>query len=170
MRLYFLRHGLAANREDWPAEEDFARPLTARGRDQLEHTAEILAALDLRLDVILTSPLIRALQTAEIVAKRLDMLDRLVQDRRLSPGFDAGQLPAILPAHPGAANLMLVGHEPDFSQIISALIGGGCVVCKKGGLARVDVPPVGAWPPGTRLAGELVWLIPPSVLALSSGE
>jgi phosphohistidine phosphatase len=155
MRLYFLRHGLAADREDWPAEEDFARPLTARGQDQLKRTAETLAALDLRLDVILTSPLTRALQTAEIVAKRLDMLDRLVPDQRLSPGFEVGQL---------SANLMLVGHEPDFSQTISALIGGGTIVCKKGGLARVDVPS------GTQLAGELVWLIPPSVLVLSSGE
>jgi phosphohistidine phosphatase len=164
MRLYFLRHGLAADREDWPAEEDFARPLTARGQDQLKRTAETLAALDLRLDVILTSPLTRALQTAEIVAKRLDMLDRLVPDQRLSPGFEVGQLSAILQAHPGAANLMLVGHEPDFSQTISALIGGGTIVCKKGGLARVDVPS------GTQLAGELVWLIPPSVLVLSSGE
>jgi phosphohistidine phosphatase len=81
-------------------------------------------------------------------------------DRRLGPGFDIEQLAAILRDHASARALMLVGHEPSFSETISALIGGGRVVCKKGGLACVDLPDV------SNLSGELLWLIPPRLLAV----
>jgi len=65
----------------------------------------------------------------------------------------------ILQAYPEAKALMLVGHEPDFSQLIGELIGGGRVTCKKGSLACVELN-------NTSLQGELVWLVPPSVLVL----
>jgi phosphohistidine phosphatase len=123
-------------------------------------TADTIAELDLSIDLIVTSPLARAYQTAEIVADRLAMLDRLITDPRLAPGFGPHHLAEMLPAHPGLGGLMLVGHEPDFSDTISTMIGGGHVVCKKGGLARVDVPD-GGW-----LEGDLVWLIPPKALIL----
>ena len=84
---------------------------------------------------------------------------RLVTDGRLAPGFGAKHLAAIMAEHRGARGLMLVGHEPDFSTVISACIGGGRIECKKGGLARVDIEDP------TTLAGLLVWLLPPRVLA-----
>ena len=158
MKVYFLRHGLA-DRSAWHGP-DFERPLTERGVARMVREAETMAELNLELDLILTSPLRRAYQTAEIVAERLDLLDRLVTDERLAPGFNADDLAEILQAHPDIAGLMLVGHEPDFSETIGDLIGGGEVVCKKGSLARVDVYDI------VSPRGALVWLIPPKVLAL----
>jgi phosphohistidine phosphatase len=155
-RLYFLRHGLA-DRSEWSGD-DFSRPLTARGKQEMRRIAETIASLQLNLELILSSPLARAYQTAEIVAEVLGLQDRLVSDDRLAPGFGLDALRAILAERPTLTTLMLVGHEPDFSDTISALIGGGRIVCKKGGLARVDLPDGGG------LEGELVWLAPPALL------
>jgi phosphohistidine phosphatase len=156
MKIYFLRHGLAGARSEWK-HDDAARPLTEEGIDKMKRIAATLAALDLGLGVILTSPLVRARQTAEIVAQKLNL--KLIEDARLAPGFNVEQLRAILLDHPGVDALMVVGHEPDFSETISALIGGGRIVCKKGGLALVELPNAHS------RKGELVWLIPPKVLA-----
>jgi phosphohistidine phosphatase len=109
-------------------------------------------------DVILSSPLVRAQQTAEIVATGLDLRDRLVMDPRLGPGFDPRQLKALLAAHRDASTLLLVGHEPDFSETISRLIGGGRLDVKKGGLALVELEDRAS------LAGRLLWLLPPRML------
>jgi phosphohistidine phosphatase len=156
MILYFLRHG-RADRSEW-AGNDFERPLTKKGKLLMAQTADTIAELNFGLDLILTSPLLRALQTAEIVAKNLQMEGRMVVDARLGPGFDTDVLADMLLEHPDAANVMLVGHEPDFSLTIGALIGGARVVMKKGGLARIDIMS------SATLAGELAWLIPPKAL------
>jgi phosphohistidine phosphatase len=158
MKLYFLRHGLA-DRSAWMGT-DFERPLTEEGKERMMHEADCIRQLDLGLDAILSSPLVRAYQTAEIVADRMNMLDLLVVDEQLEPGFGPSDLAQILEGYPQADELMLVGHEPDFSETISFLIGGGSIVCKKGSLARVDLIDAGP------LAGELVWLIPPKALRL----
>ncbi|MBS1252040.1 MAG: hypothetical protein MAG451_01076 [Anaerolineales bacterium] len=158
MRLYFLRHGLA-DRSAWHGA-DFERPLTYKGKVRMGREAETIGELNLKLDAIITSPLTRAFQTAQIVAEHLGMLDDLVEDARLAPGFDVSDLAEILEDHLDDARLMLVGHEPDFSETLSDLIGGGEIVCKKASLARVDLYG------GPSLRGELVWLIPPKVLAL----
>ncbi len=158
MEILFLRHGIAEERETWKGD-DRARPLTARGRRAMERTAVRLAGLGVAPELIVTSPLVRARQTAEIAAAGLGMDDRVVEDGRLAPGFDAGGLRDLLEDRPVTAAVMLVGHEPDFSEIIAELIGGGRVVCKKGGLARVDVAEL------SFAGGELVWLLPPKDLA-----
>jgi phosphohistidine phosphatase len=126
---------------------------------QMAREAKTIARLKLEVDLILTSPLARAHQTADIVAGALGMRDCLVADRRLAPGFGVGALLEMVREHPGLSAIIVVGHEPDFSETISALIGGGRVVCKKGSLARVDLPADGS------LNGELVWLVPPGILA-----
>ena len=158
MRLYFLRHGLAADRETWTGD-DFDRPLTDQGKERMAREAATLVKMSLDLDVILTSPLVRAYQTAEIVAQHMNQTDQLVQDEQLSPGFGSNQLAKILKTYPEAQALMLVGHEPDFSQVIGDLIGGGRLTCKKGSLACVELT-------DRSLQGNLVWLIPASVLVL----
>lgn len=157
MKVYFLRHGLAAERGEWE-RNDADRPLTDEGIDKMNRIAATLAALDLGLGAIVTSPLVRAKQTAEIVARTLDA--RLIEDARLAPGFSAELLRAVLLDHPGAKAIMVVGHEPDFSATISALIGGGSIICKKGGLALVELQDAGS------RKGELLWLVPPRILAL----
>ena len=156
MKVFFLRHGLAGERSEWKGN-DAARPLTNEGIEKIKGIAATLAALNLGLNAIVTSPLVRARQTAEIVAQKLEV--KLIEDARLAPGFNAEQLRAILLDHPGASAVMVVGHEPDFSDTISALIGGGRIVCKKGGLALVELPDAQS------RKGELVWLVPPKVLA-----
>jgi phosphohistidine phosphatase len=159
VQIYFLRHGLA-DREAWDGE-DFARPLTPRGRKRMVREARALARIGISPDVILTSPLARARQTAEIVGDVLGVGPRLRAEDRLQPGFGVSDLVAIVHDNPGLERMMVVGHNPDFSLVVGSLIGGAEVVFKKGALARVDVlaPDVSS--------GELVWLLPPKVLVVA---
>jgi phosphohistidine phosphatase len=156
-RVYFLRHGKAMSRGVW-SDDDGLRPLTPEGEAEMRREAAALKGLGLAPDVIVTSPLVRARRTAEIVAEALGLQDRLVDDASLAHGFDARALAKVAAAHPDAAQLMVVGHEPDFSAAVSQLIGGGAVVMKKGGLARVDLPD------GSLKRGELAWLLTPPLL------
>lgn len=125
----------------------------------MEREAASLSTLDLRVERLLTSPLLRARQTAEIVARGLSIPDMPSVDQRLSPGFGVKELAGILRDHGNLRVLMLVGHEPDFSTLISACIGGGSVEVKKGSLARVDIDSPAS------LRGRLAWLVPPRLLA-----
>ncbi len=159
MKVYFLRHGLAGDPNEWEGD-DFDRPLTDEGRERMTREAKAMAKLDLEPDVIVTSPLVRAKQTAEIVADRLRLRERLVEDERLAPGFNTERLVRILQDHTDADALMVVGHEPDFSFTLGQLIGGGKIDLKKGGLACVDLPDAAS------LDAVLLWLVPPKVLTL----
>ena len=152
-----MRHGIAVDAEKWDGD-DASRPLTPDGRKAMEREAKAIANLDLKLERIITSPLKRAKETAQIVAQRLGMTERLIEDARLAGNFDAAKLAVLASDHSDAESVMLVGHEPDFSRTIVQLIGGGSVELKKGGLARVDIADVAA------PSGDLVWLIPPKVL------
>ena len=118
MRLYFLRHGPA----DWPdwKKPDDERPLTKAGRKEVHEVGELLTALRVQLDVILTSPLPRAAQTADIAAEHLKVRAR--EEKLLAPGFTAEDLKRLLRKYPQQV-LMLVGHEPDFTGVIAALTG-----------------------------------------------
>jgi phosphohistidine phosphatase len=157
MNLYFLRHGLTGQRVEWHGS-DFDRPLTEDGKERMMREAAAIKKLKPRVEVIITSPLVRAYQTAKIVAKQLNLLDRFIIEELLKPGFGPDTLPEIIRKYAEAGTLLLVGHEPDFSSVISHIIGGGRVVCKKGGLAFVDLQQP------HNLQGELVWLIPPKLL------
>jgi phosphohistidine phosphatase len=157
MELYFLRHGKAESRSEWRGHDD-DRPLTPKGEELVRREARVLRGLDLALDVIVTSPLARARRTAELVAEELGLREGLVDDDRLGSGFDVRRLEQVLATHEQAGAIMLVGHEPDFSAVVAELIGGGQIVMKKGGLARVDVTaPIAG-------GGELVWLLTPPLL------
>jgi phosphohistidine phosphatase len=157
MRLYFLRHGKAKPRAGWHGD-DGLRPLTDVGEAVMRREAVAIRLMGLTPDVILTSPLIRARRTAEIVAEELGMLDRMVEDDRLSHGFDGRMLAKIVARRAGVASIMFVGHEPEFSATVAEIIGGGRVDFKKGGLARVDVP-------GDDFGnGVLAWLLTPAQL------
>jgi phosphohistidine phosphatase len=149
MNLYFLRHGIAE--DDSPDGTDASRQLTDEGVSKLRASRLGFARLGVRVDLLLTSPLVRARQTAEIVGPMVGVAPEVAD--ALAPGCDAASLLALLDGR-GAERVMIVGHEPDFSGIIGALTGGSRVVMKKGGLARVDLLPGAA-------RGELVWLVPP---------
>lgn len=156
-RVYFLRHGKAVSRSTWRSD-DALRPLTPEGEEAMRREAAALKELGLAPDVIVTSPLVRASRTAEIVAAALRPDGEVVQDERLAHGFDVRALGKIAAAHPRADELMVVGHEPEFSAAVASLIGGGDVVMKKGGIARVDLPD------GSLKRGVLAWLLTPPLL------
>lgn len=155
LRLYFLRHGKAVARAGW-ADADGLRPLTDDGEDEVRRVAARLAALGVTPDVLVSSPLVRARRTAELAGEELGLSP--VLDDRLAPGFDGARLAGIVADLRPRDAILLVGHEPDFSAVVGGLTGGR-VVCKKGGVARVDVDDAGLG------GGRLVWLLPPSVLA-----
>jgi phosphohistidine phosphatase len=115
-----------------------------------------LRKLGLKLDVLLSSPLVRARATAEIVARELGFELRLTD--ALAPGCDTGRIFGLLGEHRAAERVMFVGHEPDFSAIVGRLTGGSRVELKKGGLARVDIEVLEDG------AGTLVWLLTPKIL------
>ena len=146
MRLYFLRHG-AADWPDWKKPDD-ERPLTKEGRRELNQVGKFLARLKVNPDLILTSPLPRAVQTAEIAAEHLHA--RVREERLLAPGFGAADVKRLVRKFPQQV-LMLVGHEPDFSTAIAGLTGGS-VKLSKAGVALVDVDSG---------KGRLRWLFPP---------
>jgi len=148
MQLYFLRHGEA----DWPGwtEPDDERPLTDFGKKEVRQVAKFLDRLNVNPDLIVSSPLPRALQTAEVAAEQLKT--KLRQDEALEPGFGISELSTLLKRHHSKV-LMLVGHEPDFSSVISALTGG-FIKMSKAGIALVDLDP-------ETEKGRLLWLFPP---------
>ncbi len=148
MLLYLLRHGEA----DWPGwdKPDEQRPLTKHGKKEIKKLAKFLGDLDVDLDEILTSPLPRAAQTADVIAKhyRLDAN----REQSLSPGFGLHDLERILESR-GDRALMIVGHEPDFTTVIFHLTSGQTKL-SKGGLALIDLDP-------GLMKGRLLWLFPP---------
>ena len=151
MQLYFLRHGQA---EFGSGVSDHDRQLTPRGVERTRTAGRVLAALDLGITHIFSSPRVRALQTAEIVAealgKEVDIRDEV------NFGFDVDGVLELTRDLPEDANVMFVGHEPSMSVVVGR-ITGGVVEMKKGGLARVDLDDRGA------PRGYLVWLIAPKV-------
>jgi phosphohistidine phosphatase len=148
MKLYFLRHAHA----DWPewSGSDDKRPLTKKGRKQARRAAKFLRKSCDQPVQILSSPLPRASQTAAIVADRLCL--ELKEEPALAKGFGVRALRTLI-ARTKGEDLIIVGHEPNFSAVIRQLTGGR-VKLAKAGVARVDLPN----PNGD---GTLVWLISP---------
>lgn len=158
MRICFFRHALAEDNTDGRLV-DAERQLTQRGITRTEQAAQFLAALGLQPDVLYSSPLVRARDTAAILGKQFGLA--VTETPLLAPGFNVNALERLVQGLAGDAEVMVVGHEPDFSGTIAALTGGGRVEMKKGGLARVDI--IATDP----LRGTLVWLLPPSIMDLT---
>jgi phosphohistidine phosphatase len=125
--IWFLRHGDAEHVEGKP---DAERDLTEKGERQAREAGRALKELGVKLDVCLTSPKVRATRTAELACEELGV--KVEEDERLAGGdFDPLELAA------GRGEVMLVGHEPDFSGAV-ALVTGSRVKMKKGGIAAID--------------------------------
>jgi phosphohistidine phosphatase len=159
MTLLLLRHAVAVPRGT-PGIPDDERPLTLTGRRRFREAARGLTRLVPRPALLLTSPLPRALATAEIAARAWGR----VKPTRETALADDGPEPllALLAAQPSGARVVLVGHEPQLSALLARLLGapdGGLLTLEKGGAALVEL--TGA-PAG---GGRLVWHLPPEVLA-----
>jgi phosphohistidine phosphatase len=150
MDLYFLRHAEAEEQDMGQSDAD--RELTGKGREQAQRAAAWLSQRKVKLDLILTSPSLRAVQTAEPVADALDV--EIEEDARLTPGsLNLRTLRAALEAVGHPTSVLLVGHEPDFSTLITHLTAEP-VEMRKSALALVQ---------GPQLAEdemELVWVVP----------
>jgi phosphohistidine phosphatase len=158
--LYLVRHGLAAERgENFP--DDSKRPLTARGIQRLKREAKALNTLDIAFDVILASPLVRARQTAEVLAAGLRNPAPIVTATSLAPGGTHNALIDELAKQSNRRKrIALVGHEPGIGELAGRLLGlRRPIEFKKGAICRIDVtalPPTGP--------GALVWFLTPRIL------
>jgi len=141
MNVYLLRHGIACDRNAKKFPNDDQRPLTQEGIERMREAAVGVAALIDQPDLILTSPLVRTAQTADVVAKSLGCEDRTETSDALRPGATTGIVRDILAARApdGVESILLVGHEPDMGEIASGLIGakGSVVEFKKGSLCAI---------------------------------
>ncbi len=157
--LFLIRHAIAEERgEVWP--DDTLRPLTAKGAAKMKRIAQRLAALNETADVVLTSPLSRAVETAEMLKAVWAPSPAVSIVDELAPGHTPAATAAALGKFKAAVRVAVVGHEPDLGAFAAWLIGARSpLMFKKGGVARIDLP---AWPP-TR-AGQLVWLVSPKLL------
>lgn len=161
MILYFLRHGHAEPARDG---DDAARRLTSEGERQLRAASAIWDRLNLRPEVVLTSPLPRARRTAELVAESTGSERPVIVVDGLAPGADWGAMARAMAQHPDARRVMFVGHEPDLSTAVASLTGASSVRLRQGGVACIEF--YGVPEPG---AGEIAWLVDPDLYTDDGG-
>ena len=157
--LYLIRHGIAAERGDaWP--DDNKRPLTDDGVKSLRKIAKGLVEIGVGFDVILTSPLVRAKLTAELIASELKPDPPVTVTDALSPGASYSSVLDELGKHARRRRIALVGHEPGMGALAARLMGSRhALEFKTGAVALIDVaalPPTGA--------GSLAWFLTPKLL------
>jgi len=161
VRLYLVRHGAA---EEKLGKNDAERSLTAEGRDDLLVVADRLRGAVEHPLRLLSSPYLRAEQTAEILRERLSIKEKIVATNALLPEADWGQLRAVLAplVAQGAANVLAVGHNPSISVMIATIVAGdedARISMAKGAAACLEVDDLHGRP-----AGELKWLLTPRAL------
>lgn len=161
MLLFLLRHGEAQSDKSIPDQD---RALTPTGIASIQRVAEVLRRLDFRLDAIYSSPLLRARQTAELAITSLARQPDVQFTEHLMVGENFQKLFDLLNAHAPSASILLVGHEPYVSQLISTLLVGNLdarVDVKKGSLTCVEV-----FSPVKPRAGTLKWTLTPEIVGL----
>jgi phosphohistidine phosphatase len=157
--LYLVRHAVAADRgSEWP--DDTKRPLTERGISRFKEVVKGLRRLDVTIDEIFTSPLLRAKQTAELLAAGLEGKPAIKILDALAPGHTSSTVMTNLNKVAKRRKVALVGHEPELGELAAYLIGAGrALPFKKGGVCRIDVGSL-----TSKRAASLVWFFPPSIL------
>ena len=164
MNLYLMRHGIAAARDDASVKHDGERPLTSKGIKRMRKAAKGMLRFAIPFDSVLTSPLLRARQTAEIVARTLGIEDRLEEISGLAPESTVEHLVFGLTRYQEREHLLLVGHEPLLSGFAGYLLGGQRAInlsleFKKGCLCRIETESLSASTPA-----KLHWLLTPKQL------
>ncbi|MBZ5672527.1 MAG: histidine phosphatase family protein [Acidobacteriia bacterium] len=160
--LYLMRHGIAGKPVGATFGQDFRRPLTAEGAEKVRKIGEGLKRLGVKPDWIVTSPLVRSLQTADLLATILSPVFPVSTSDSLRPGCSAEGFIPLLADHPKRKKVLAVGHEPDLSQLAARLIGSdaaGRFSLKKGGCCLISLSKV---PPTS--FGQLVCWVTPRIL------
>jgi phosphohistidine phosphatase len=142
MRLILVRHAIAEDRAEWAerSKDDGLRPLTADGRDKMRRAARGLTALEPKVALLATSPLVRARETAEVLARAWGGLE-LVESPLLAPGASPESLSAWLGRQRNASTTAVVGHEPDLGEVAGYWLNGSdrsFLAFKKGGAALIE--------------------------------
>jgi phosphohistidine phosphatase len=156
MELYLLRHAHAGDPARWDGPDD-ARPLSEKGERQADRLGRYLSSIGFAPDAIITSPKVRSARTAELVALQLAV--PVGVDDRLGGGLTLESLEALLSDAGDPSKAILVGHDPDFSELVALLIGALRIPMRKGALARIDVDL-----PLRPAGGILRWLVPPDLV------
>jgi phosphohistidine phosphatase len=163
MELYVLRHAIAVERGAPEIRRDSERPLSSAGRKRMQRIARGMRALKMRPELILSSPYLRARQTAELVAREFEAESILELSPLLEPGGDPEELMSLLGGEYGSiGSVVLVGHEPSLSELISMLLSGDermAVTMKKGGLCKLTLEN-----PRYGRCATLEWLLTPRQL------
>lgn len=159
LELYLIRHGVAAERgDDYP--DDSKRPLTGGGISRLRKEAKALDAMEIGFDHIITSPLVRTRQTADVFAEALKSKPSISQSDALAPAGTPAAVIQELARHAKKGRVALIGHEPNLGELAARLIGARSPLeFKKGGICRIDfdvLPPKGI--------GQLRWFVTPRML------
>jgi phosphohistidine phosphatase len=160
--LYIMRHGIAVARGSAGITNDVKRPLTPVGKQKMRGIAEGLNQIGFQVDWIVTSPLVRAVETAEIIAESLDSRIPLDFCDALRPGESAEALISFLAKHPDRKRTLVVGHEPNLSETAARLVGAGRHAnfgFKKGGCCLITF---NEFPP--KSPGRLLWWLTPRLL------
>jgi phosphohistidine phosphatase len=143
MELYILRHGIAETAPNPPSGGDSKRRLTAEGADKMRRAARGMMALELTFDLIISSPYPRAKETAEIVADVIREGKRVEVSALLEPGKNSKDfIEELKRKHGDKKQVLIVGHEPGLSRLISVLISGDVqtsIEVKKGALCKLTV-------------------------------
>lgn len=141
MELYVLRHSMAVEHGKLPRDSD--RPLTEAGRERLMRTTQAWDAVGVSAELIITSPHVRAHQSATIAGEALGIADRVHPERALAPGASPAAVVRTLDEYQSRADrIMLVGHEPDLGRLVSTLVCGNDEAgfrIKKAGLMRLSI-------------------------------
>lgn len=168
MKIYLMRHASAVERLGGAIVSDSQRPLTEEGKEEARLVANALKKLNVKPTFIVSSPLVRTRQTAEIVKEVLGIEGELKIADGLAPGGRASEVFKNLKKLPPFEDIFLVGHEPDIGRISADLMLAGPEVMlpfKKAAVIRVDVqdlPP--SWP------GTLKWFLNPKIAAMMCGQ
>lgn len=159
VRLYLVRHAIAFERDDrWP--DDTKRPLTHKGTARMREVVDGLLEMNVELDLVLTSPLVRAKQTADVILAGFSDPPALTVTDSLSPGGLPAAVADVLSRHTKLKNIALVGHEPSLGELGAFLTGAKMPLpFKKGGVACIEMPTLPVVGPG-----QLVWLATPKML------
>lgn len=159
---YIMRHGIAVTRGSAGFSDDAKRPLTPQGKQRMRQISEGLKRVGFDVDWIVSSPLVRAVETAEIVAETLGSNLPLEFCEALRPGGSAEALIAFLAKRPERKRVLVVGHEPDLGEMAARLVGAGRhanLSFKKGGCCLITFD---AFPP--KSPGRLLWWLTPRLM------
>lgn len=157
MDIYFLRHANAGEPKANP-EKDEKRPVDKLGIEQSHDVGRALAAMDVTVDTIISSPLRRATQTAAVVANELGHEEKVVLDPALRPGASYEQFQELLQRHSRKDAIMVVGHNPNLTEFLNKLVAAPptALELKKGSIAKVEK--------NGRRAAVLKWCMTPKLV------